>query len=106
VAALRIPLAAINQLMTLSSGMGDTGESYLVGPDRLMRSDSRRRPEIHSVAGSFADPGRGRVDTDAVRAALAGQSGVAVGASFDGGERLAAYTPVSVGAASWRWSRK
>ncbi|MES9996152.1 methyl-accepting chemotaxis protein [Desulfovibrio aminophilus] len=101
VAALRIPLAAINQLMTLRSGMGDTGESYLVGPDRLMRSDSRRRPEIHSVAGSFADPGRGRVDTAAVRAALAGQSGAAVGPSFDGGERLAAYTPVSVGEASW-----
>ncbi|MCM0756576.1 methyl-accepting chemotaxis protein [Desulfovibrio aminophilus] len=100
-AALRIPLAAINALMTLRSGMGDTGESYLVGPDGLMRSDSRRRPEIHSVAGSFADPARGRVDTAAARAALDGKTDAAVGASFDGEKRLAAFAPVDMGGTAW-----
>jgi methyl-accepting chemotaxis protein len=101
VAVLRIPLAAINRVMTLRSGMGESGESYLVGPDLRMRSDSRRDPAGHSVAASFAARDGGRADTPAVRAALAGTSGAAVGPSFDGESRLAAYAPLDVGGATW-----
>mgnify|MGYP001417519923 CR=1 FL=1 len=101
VAVLRIPLASINAVMTLRSGMGESGESYLVGPDLRMRSDSRRDPKGHSVAASFASQDNGRVDTPAARAALAGKSGVAVGPSFDGESRLAAYAPLAVGGTTW-----
>ncbi|MFW5837583.1 MAG: cache domain-containing protein, partial [Desulfovibrionaceae bacterium] len=40
VAAFRLDLADINDIMTVRSGMGETGESFLVGPGLLMRSDS------------------------------------------------------------------
>ena len=44
--ALQFPITGLNRLMTVdkqwqSTGLGKTGETYLAGPDDLMRSDSR-----------------------------------------------------------------
>ena len=46
VMALQFPITKINRLMTFdkqwaASGMENTGETFLAGPDDLMRSDSR-----------------------------------------------------------------
>lgn len=41
VLALQIPDSKINAIMMEKTGMGDSGETYLVGEDFLMRSDSR-----------------------------------------------------------------
>ncbi len=49
VVALQIPLDAINAIMQERNGMGVTGESYLVGADKLMRSDSFLDPTGHNV---------------------------------------------------------
>ncbi len=38
--ALQIPLDSINKIMQERSGLGESGETYLVGKDKLMRSDS------------------------------------------------------------------
>ena len=73
VMAVQISLARINRIMTEPSGLGKSGEIYLVGPDRLMRSDARTDLEHRSVPASFADPDNGGVDTSAVRSALAGR---------------------------------
>lgn len=39
--AFQIPLAQIDSMMQEKTGMGDSGETYLVGDDKLMRSNSR-----------------------------------------------------------------
>jgi hypothetical protein len=46
VLALPLPISKVNRIMTAdkrwkAAGMGETGETYLAGPDNLMRSDSR-----------------------------------------------------------------
>ena len=41
VLAFQVPSDRINDIMRFSAGMGRTGETYLVGGDFLMRSDSR-----------------------------------------------------------------
>jgi methyl-accepting chemotaxis protein len=41
VLAFQVPSDRINDIMRFSAGMGKTGETYLVGGDFLMRSDSR-----------------------------------------------------------------
>lgn len=41
VLAIQVPDALINEIMTDRTGLGETGEAYLVGDDRYMRSDSR-----------------------------------------------------------------
>ena len=52
-----------------------TGETYLLGPDKLMRSDSFLDSQGHSVAASFAGTVETNgVDTEAAKEALAGKT--------------------------------
>jgi methyl-accepting chemotaxis protein len=101
VVAFRVPLATINAIMTERAGMGKTGETYIVGPDKLMRSDSFLDPKHHSVLASFADPDRGKVDTEAARQALAGESGADVIIDYTGAPVLSAYAPLDVLGTRW-----
>ncbi len=41
VVALQLPIDAINHIMQENAGLGESGETYLVGSDYLLRSDSR-----------------------------------------------------------------
>ncbi len=70
VVALQISLKRINTIMQERDGMGETGETYLIGSDKLMRSDSYLDPTNHSVEASFANPSKGKVNTTASRNAL------------------------------------
>jgi len=101
IVALQLSLDAINHIMQQRSGMGETGETYLVGQDKLMRSDSYLDPENHSVKASFANPARGRVDTQAAREALSGQRDEKIITDYNGHPVLSAYTPIDVGGTTW-----
>ena len=99
---IQLPLKKINAIMLEREGMGKTGETYLVGPDRRMRSDSFLDPKGHSVEASFAgDIDRNGVDTVAVRNALAGKTGVDILAEYRGEEALSAYAPLEVLNLNW-----
>lgn len=88
-----IPLKIINDFMQERAGMGETGESYLVGQDKLMRSDSFLDHVTHTVKASFANPDSGSVDTVASREALNGKTDVGIIKDYNGHWTLAAYTP-------------
>lgn len=98
---LQISNQAVNEIMTERSGLGETGETYLVGGDRLMRSDSYLDPDNRSVTASFADPAAGSVRTEAVEAALGGETGADVAADYNGNPVLSAYAPVDIGGLRW-----
>lgn len=97
----QMPLDRITAVMSDRAGLGETGESFLVGPDRLMRSDSFLAPETHSVVASFRYPERGSVGSDASEAALRGESGVAVMEDFRGRSVLSSYTPLDALGVRW-----
>ena len=101
VVALQISLEAINKIMQERSGLGKTGETYLIGSDKLMRSDSFLDPVSHSVEGSFANPTKGSVDTEAARNALAGRTEEKIIIDYNGNPVLSAYTPLTVGDTTW-----
>jgi methyl-accepting chemotaxis protein len=101
IVALQLSLKAINDVMQERSGLGRTGETYLVGPDKLMRSDSFLDPTHHSVKASFADPAKGSVDTEASREALAGKKEEKIIIDYNGNPVLSAYTPLAVGDVTW-----
>ncbi len=101
VVALRIPLNEINGIMTMRSGMGETGESYLVGKDFHMRSDSELHPQYRSVKTSFQNPDKGEVQSEAVKQALLGNSGASILKDKDGTAFLTAYTPLKIGSTTW-----
>ncbi|MFK7742017.1 MAG: methyl-accepting chemotaxis protein, partial [Planctomycetota bacterium] len=91
---VQLPLAHISQVAGLTAGLGETGEAYLVGPDQLMRSDTRMDPDNRSVARSFAAPASGSVKTAAVQMALEGNLSVAQAENYAGIEVLGAYAPL------------
>ncbi|MCP4715844.1 MAG: hypothetical protein GY868_12060, partial [Deltaproteobacteria bacterium] len=98
---LQLPLTAINSIMQERTGLGESGEVYLVGSDKLMRSDSFLDPQNHSVNASFADPGKGSVKTDASSNALAGKSAEEVILDYNGNPVLSAYSPLEIEGLKW-----
>ncbi|MBY4676002.1 methyl-accepting chemotaxis protein [Marinobacterium arenosum] len=101
VVALQLSLDDINGFMALRDGLGESGETYLVGADGLMRSDSYLDPTHHSVTASFANPHRGRVDSEASRAALAGRSGTDLIVDYNGQQVLSSFAPLGVEGLNW-----
>jgi len=101
IAMFQMPIDRLNTIMSERSGLGETGETYLVGPDKLMRSDSYLDPEHHSVMASFRFPETGKVDTDAVRAGLAGKTGSEVIVDYNDNPVLSAYAPLEIGDFTW-----
>jgi class 3 adenylate cyclase len=114
---VRLPNERIDAIMTgganwEDSGLGETGEAYLVGSDGTMRSLSRdlaQDPATYLDAATAAglqveDAERAvatgqtlliqRVDTTAVELALDGRSGIETSANYLGDQSIAAYAPV------------
>ena len=119
VLALQFPISKINRLMTMDrrweeSGMGKTGETFIVGPDDLMRSDSRlflEDPEAYKRdvvdAGTPPDVADEAirqhgttlvqpVATEATKLAQRGQRGTLIADDYLGHETLQAYAPADM----------
>ncbi len=101
IVALQLSDKAISQIMLQRSGIGNTGETYLVGKDKLMRSNSWLDPIYHSIKASFANPIMGAVDTEATRAALSGETSRKITRDYRNNLVLSAYTPINVGDTKW-----
>jgi methyl-accepting chemotaxis protein len=95
VIAYQMPVDRMNAVMQQTAGMGETGQSYLVGQDHLMRTDSR-----FSGADETTILSR-RVETPAVKKALAGKRGTAIKEGAQGATVMAAYRPVSFAGSDW-----
>ncbi len=91
----------LSHVIKQRDGMGQSGESYLVGSDSLMRSDSFLDNEHRSLQASLQNPTEGKVDTPSVRAALAGNTGEHISDNYLGNSVLSAYTPVDIGKQRW-----
>ncbi len=91
----QMPLDRISAVMKDRAGLGESGESYLVGADRLMRSDGYHG-EDHTVINSFRYPDQGRIEGEAVEQALQGRSGVVTANDYRGDRVLSAYRPVTI----------
>jgi methyl-accepting chemotaxis protein len=102
IVAVQLPLEGINSIMQERAGMSEGGETYLVGPDKRMRSDSRRSPDTHSVVASFAGTvEENGVDTEASRRALDGKGGTGIILNYLGQRVVSAWSPVDVPGLNW-----
>ncbi|MEJ2638817.1 MAG: methyl-accepting chemotaxis protein, partial [Desulfosarcinaceae bacterium] len=97
----QFPLDSLNAIMKTRAGMGQTGETYLVGSDLLMRSDSFLDPDHHSVVASYKHPEKGQVDTEAVHEAIKGKTGEGIITDYNGNPVLSAYTPLNFEGLKW-----
>ena len=122
--AVQFPMSLLNRVMTFDRewvqvGMGETGETFLIGPDSLMRSDSRlfledpdayRRAVI--AAGTPADVADKairlgttvlvqKVGFAASEAAQRGDTGTLINTDYLGRRALVAYAPLDIAGLRW-----
>ena len=118
------PIDEINNIMTSNyqwqeTGFGESGETYLVGQDNLLRNESRfliedkqnyidalRNTDIPTetvdlISGKNTSIGLQSVATTAVNKALAGTSGFETFPDYRNVEVLSAYTPINVFGERW-----
>lgn len=100
--ALQLPLEGIQAIMGIREGMGETGESYLVGSDLRMRSNSFLDPKGRSVKASFAGSiAQNGVDTEAVKRALKGERGTDIIVDYNGNQVLSSFDKIEFASFSW-----
>jgi methyl-accepting chemotaxis protein len=121
----QMPVDRINQIMTfdgewIEAGLGDSGETYLVGPDKRSRSESRflvddkagylaalRQSDAMSddiinlidVKGTAL--GLQLVDSLGSKAALAGEAGFSIFPDYRNVNVLSAYAPINIEGLKW-----
>jgi methyl-accepting chemotaxis protein len=124
VLVFQMPVGKINELMTnhqnwREAGLGDSGETYLVGQDMKARSNSRflietpddfkqtliERGVDSSLAAEMVEKGTNiglqTIDTSSVRHALSGKSGFDVVEDYRGVPVLSAFTPLNIKGINW-----
>lgn len=89
----QLPINKIDAVMQERSGLGETGETYLVGSDKLMRSNSRfsETPTIFVT----------KVDTEASKDSLAGKTDAKTIRDYRNVPVLSAYAPFNVLGLNW-----
>lgn len=100
VAVMQMPIDKLKEIMMVREGLGETGDSYLVGPDKLMRSDSLQN-EQYSVLNTFAAKSGGTFETEPSNLALQGEHGAGVYDNISGHETITSFSPLQVGDSSW-----
>ena len=95
VIAFQLSIDRADAIIGEITGMGATGETYAVGPDRMFRSNSRFAKAL-GVESTVIDP-KIKVDTLPVRSALdEGRSGTAITTDYRGTRVLSSWTPVTI----------
>jgi len=119
----QMPIDGINKIMTNNNqwqqvGLGLSGETYLVGSDDKLRSESRfliedkenyykalesaaNQPNLNKIKSYGSALGLQLVETQGAKHALSGKTGFDQFADYRGVEVLSAYTPISYGEYTW-----
>ena len=93
VLVFQMPVDRINAIMGIRSGLGASGQSYLLGQDGLMRSQSPLQ-EANTILAQ-------RIESDSAQAVIDGDTGYRVIAQPSGNTVLSAYAPVAIKGVRW-----
>lgn len=97
VLAVQLPLDKISAIMQERTGLGETGETFVVGEDRLFRSESLFAPDTLLKV---------EVDTLSSNSALAGETGSGPITDYRGEAAFAAWQPFDFGGLHWAFIAK
>jgi len=121
---IQIPIAMINQVMTSENnwsaeGLGKTGETYIVGSDYTLRTDSRffiQEPDAYYARLKKIGTGDSliekikslntsillqKVQTEATRDALQGKTATKIISDYRGINVLSSFTPLTIPGVDW-----
>ncbi len=91
--AIQISIKKFDAVMQYASGLGESGETYVVGNDRLMRNNSRLSETSTLLKKS--------IDNPAVTAALAGKTVMTKGVNSAGRKTLISAQPLEFNDVNW-----
>ncbi len=120
----QMPVGRINQVMThngnwMQAGLGESGETYLVGADTLMRSTSRFLIEdkagylkalkeggtseqtMEMISAKKSSIGLHSINTEGSQAALSGKTGFGIFPDYRSVPVLSAYAPIAIKGVNW-----
>ncbi|MCW8826017.1 MAG: methyl-accepting chemotaxis protein, partial [Gammaproteobacteria bacterium] len=120
----QMPIGKINNMMTQHGnwrdvGLGESGETYIVGADKMAKSISRFLIEdqegylealrsggtpsstVETIGAKQSNIGLQRIDTRGVNAAVSGQSGFDIFPDYRGVPVLSAYAPLKINGLDW-----
>ncbi|NOQ34602.1 MAG: HAMP domain-containing protein [Methylococcaceae bacterium] len=101
IVAMQMSVDKINKVMQERTGMGDTGESFLIGGDNLMRSSSSL-DATHEVEASFKNPSTGSIDSEMTRNGLSGKDGIVLSPDYRDIVVLGAFANIKLyGETNW-----
>ncbi len=89
----QLSLESIDNIMHERTGLGETGETYLVGDDYLLRNDSRFFNEATVL--------KQRVDTKSAQEALSGHSGIHIINNYRDKSVLSSYDKLNINGLNW-----
>jgi methyl-accepting chemotaxis protein len=95
----QLNLDALNKLMSQRVGMGETGQSYIVGHDNLLRTDFYINKEKFNLNNSILT--KEKIITPAISAALKGESGRILIKDPNGYDVISSYQPIEVAGHQW-----
>lgn len=116
------PIDRLNDIMTFghnweSTGLGLSGETYIVAADKTLRNDSRfliddpvgyfdalrvsNDPALAEIESRSTSVGLQRADTPGVQAALRGETGFDIFADYRNVSVLSAYAPLEIPGLDW-----
>ena len=120
----QMPIDKINQLMTLNqqwrkAGLSETGETYLIGDDYLLRSQSRflmenktkyaqsftdaniEKHTLNKILASNSAIGLQKVNSESAEAAIKGLSGMKIVKNYQNEQVLSAFSPLKIKGVNW-----
>lgn len=101
IAVFQLPLDKIANTVSESTGLGDTGEVFVVGEDKLLRTDSLHYPDRFSVTESFRHPNTSHIELPSIDQALSGITGEMSYQSYHDDNVIAAFAPLHVMGLNW-----
>lgn len=96
VAIFQMPIDRLTTIMTNRVGLGESGESYIVGSDFLPRSDSYHDQQNRTIEAAFRTPEAGKMDSSSIRRGLNGEEGVEVTQNYLGTDVISSFTPMDI----------
>ncbi|MCP4747724.1 MAG: HAMP domain-containing protein [Desulfobacteraceae bacterium] len=94
IVAAQLTVAQIQVIMEDYTGLGESGDTYLVGPDNLWRTDSRFLDAL-KVESTILNP-EYKVTNDAVTSAMAGRSNAKVVKNYRDHTVMSSWSPITV----------
>ena len=93
---VQVPLVRITEIVSDATGLSEGQDVFVVGADRLLRSDSRLGKPEFTVAHAFANHERAAITLPVLDSALAGDIVQRKGVALDGRPALVSARPISV----------